>query len=161
MRPTSSLLAAVLLIASPAARAATLTVALAGDPGALDPAQSGNYIDRNVLAGLCDKLIDTDPEMNFVPQLATSWEWAPDSRTLTLHLRDGVQFQDGTRFNAQAVKVNIERSKTMQGSLRRAELQPVTEVEVVDPLTARIHLSAPYAPLTALLADRSGMMLSP
>ena len=152
---------ASILVPFTAARAATLTIALAGDPGALDPAQSGNYIDRNVLAALCDKLIETDPDLNFVPQLATSWEWSADNRALTLHLREGVRFQDGTPFDAAAVKVNLERGKTMQGSLRRAELQPVTEVEVVDPLTARIHLSTPYAPLTAILADRSGMMLSP
>src|SRR4051794_23058855 len=143
------------------ARAATLTVALAGDPGALDPAQSGNYIDRNVFAALCDKLIDTGPELDFVPQLATSWAWSPDRRALTLHLRDGVQFQDGTKFDASAVKFNLDRARTMQGSLRRAELAPVSEVEVTDPLTVTIHLSAPYAPLLALLADRSGMILSP
>ncbi len=160
MRP-SLCLASSLVLFGPAACAATLTVALAGDPGALDPAQSGNYIDRNVFAALCDKLIDTDPEFQLVPQLATNWEWAQDNLSLTLHLRDGVRFQDGTAFDAAAVKVNLDRAKTMQGSLRRAELQLVTEVEVVDPLTVGIHLSAPYAPLTAILADRSGMILSP
>ena len=49
------------------ARGATvLNIGLAGDPGPLDPAQSGNFIDRNVFAALCDKLVDTDAEMNLV-----------------------------------------------------------------------------------------------
>ncbi|MFC0408591.1 ABC transporter substrate-binding protein [Roseomonas elaeocarpi] len=143
------------------AGASVLTIALAGDPGLLDPAQSGNYVDRNVFASLCDKLIDTDAEMNLVPQLATSWEWSEDRLALTIHLRDGVQFQDGTRLDAEAVRRNLERSRTMPKSLRRAELAPITAVEVVDPLTVRVRLSAPYAPLLAVLADRSGMMLSP
>ena len=54
------------------------------------PARSGSGLDRNIFASLCDKLIDTDPEMRFVPQLATSWEWSPDSLALTLHLRASV-----------------------------------------------------------------------
>jgi peptide/nickel transport system substrate-binding protein len=144
------------------ARSATvLNVGLAGDPGPLDPAQSGNFIDRNVFAALCDKLIDTDAEMNYVPQLATRWEWSDDQRVLTLRLREGVKFQDGTSVDAEAVKVNLDRFRTMPRSLRRAELAAVDSVEVVDPLTVRLRLSAPSAPLLAALADRSGMMLSP
>lgn len=162
MRSISCLFACLTLFGAPVARAATvLNIGLAGDPGPLDPALSGNYIDRNVFAALCDKLIDTDPDLNLVPQLATSWDWSADHLALTLHLRDGVHFQDGTKFDAEAVKINLDRARTMPGSLRQPELQPVTSVEVLDPLTVRVHLSAPYAPLTAVLADRSGMMLSP
>ena len=49
----------------------------------------------------------------------------------------------------------------MTGSNRRGELAPVSSVDVVDPMTVRINLSAPFAPLLAQLADRSGMMVSP
>ncbi|HEY8611948.1 MAG TPA: ABC transporter substrate-binding protein [Roseomonas sp.] len=167
MRSCLSLLQPVLLATSlasaavPARGATVLNIGLAGDPGMLDPAQSGNFIDRNVLAALCDKLIDTDADMNYVAQLATSWEWSDDQRALTLRLREGVKFQDGTPFNAEAVKINLDRFKTMPRSLRRAELAALEAVDVVDPLTVRLRLSAPYAPLLAVLADRSGMMLSP
>lgn len=162
MRSSACLFAILMLSGAPVAQAATvLNIGLAGDPGSLDPAQSGNFIDRNVFAALCDKLIDTDPDLNFIPQLATSWEWSADYLVLTLHLREGVQFQDGTTFDAAAVKINLERAKTLPGSLRRPELQPLTAVEVMDRLAVKLHLSAPYAPLTAVLADRSGMMLSP
>ncbi len=155
-----SLLALCLALAVPA-RAEVLNIGIVGDPGLLDPARSGNYIDRNVLASVCDKLIDTDPDMRFVPQLATSWEWSADGLALTLHLRAGVKFQDSTDFDAAAVKVNIERDQTLPTSLRKAELRPVSAVEIIDPLTVRLKLSVPDAPLLAFLADRSGMMLSP
>ncbi len=159
---TAGLLASgVGCIADPGQAATVLNVGIAADAGMLDPAQSGNFIDRNIFAALCDKLVDTDADMNYVPQLATSWEWSGDRRTLTLHLRDGVQFQDGTHFNADAVKANLERYKTMPRSLRKAELASLDTVEAVGPLTVQLHLSAPYAPLLAVLADRSGMMLSP
>ena len=153
--------AALLPGIAPARGATVLNIGLAGDPGPLDPAQSGNFIDRNVFAAICDKLIDTDAEMNYVPQLATRWEWADDQRTLTLHLREGVKFQDGTGFDAEAAKINLDRFRTMPRSLRRAELATLDSVEVVDPLTLRLRLSVPSAPLLAALADRSGMMLSP
>jgi peptide/nickel transport system substrate-binding protein len=72
-----------------------------------------------------------------------------------------VTFHDGEKLDAAAVKFNIERHKTMQGSNRRGELAPVTGVDVVDPYTVRLNLAAPFAPLLAQLADRSGMMVSP
>src|SRR5206468_11175317 len=56
---------------------------------------------------------------------------------------------------------NIERHKTMAGSNRRGELAPVTTVDVVDPMTVRLNLSAPFAPLVSQLTDRAGMMVSP
>ena len=49
----------------------------------------------------------------------------------------------------------------MAGSNRRGELAPVTTVDVVDPMTVRLNLSAPFSPLLAALADRAGMMVSP
>jgi len=72
-----------------------------------------------------------------------------------------VTFHDGEKLDAAAVKYNIERHKTMAGSNRRGELALVASVDVVDPMTARLNLSAPFAPLTAQLADRAGMMVSP
>jgi peptide/nickel transport system substrate-binding protein len=78
-----------------------------------------------------------------------------------MKLRPGVTFHDGEKFDAAAVKFNIERHKTMPGSNRRGELAPVTSVDVLDPLTVRLNLSAPFSPLLSQLADRAGMMVSP
>ena len=143
------------------APAQTLRIGLAEDPDVLDPTLARTFVGRIVFAALCDKLFDIDEKLAIVPQLATSYEWSADNKALTLKIRPGVTFHDGEKLDAAAVKYNIERHKTMAGSNRRGELALVTTVDVVDPATVRLNLSAPFAPLLAQLADRAGMMVSP
>jgi peptide/nickel transport system substrate-binding protein len=138
-----------------------LRIGLAEDPDVLDPTLARTFVGRVVFAALCDKLIDIDEKLNLVPQLAQSWEWSADSKALTMKLRPGVSFHDGEKFDAAAVKFNIERHKTLPGSNRRGELAPVTSVDVIDAMTVRLNLSAPFSPLLAALSDRAGMMVSP
>ena len=142
-------------------QAQTLRIGLAEDPDILDPTLARSFVGRIVFSSLCDKLFDIDEKLNPVPQLATSYQWSADNKSLTLKLRSGVTFHDGEKFDAAAVKFNIERHKTMPGSNRRGELLPVTTVDVIDPLTVKINLSAPFSPLITVLADRAGMMVSP
>ena len=144
-----------------AANSQTLRIGLAEDPDILDPTMARTFVGRIVFAGLCDKLFDLDEKLNIVPQLATSHEWSSDNKSLTLKLRDGVTFHDGEKMDAAAVKYNLERHKNMKGSNRRGELAVVSSVDAVDPSTVRINLAAPFAPLLAVLTDRSGMMVSP
>ena len=159
---TRALASATLLLLVPlAAQAQTLRIGLAEDPDMLDPTMARTFVGRIVFTALCDKLIDVDDKLNIVPQLATSYSWSADGKALTMKLRTDVTFHDGEKFDAAAVKFNIERHKTLQGSNRSGELRPVTTVEVVDPATVRLNLSAPFSPLLAALADRAGMMVSP
>lgn len=146
---------------SAAAGAQTLRIGLAEDPDVLDPTLARTFVGRIVFTSLCDKLFDVDEKLAIVPQLATSYQWSPDNKVLTLKLRPGVTFHDGQKFDAAAVKFNIERHKNLAGSNRRGELLPVTSVDVVDELTAKLTLTAPFAPLLSVLADRAGMMVSP
>src|SRR4051794_20244763 len=60
------------------AGAQTLRIGLQEDPDRLDPAQGATFVGRIVFAALCDKLIDTDAKLNYVPQLATEWSWGND-----------------------------------------------------------------------------------
>ena len=150
-----------LVLLGATAHAATLRIGLNEDPDALDPARGGSFVGRVVFAAVCDKLIDIDGQNNLVPQLATSWSWSEDNLTLTVALRGGVTFHDGTALDADAVKANLERYRSAPESLRKGELKPVSSVEVVDPHTVRLHLAQAYAPLVAVLADRAGMMISP
>jgi len=147
-------------LALPAA-AQTLRVGLAEDPDVLDPTLARTFVGRIVFAAVCDKLVDIDENLKIVPQLATSWQWARDNKSLTMKLRPNVTFHDGEKMDAEAVKFSIERHKTLPGSNRKGELAPVSSVDVVDPLTVRLNLSAPFAPLLAQLADRAGMIVSP
>ena len=156
-----SLVPAVLALAPLALQAQTLRIGLAEDPDVLDPSLARSFVGRIVFASLCDKLLDVDEKLTIVPQLATSWEWSADNKSLTMKLRQGVTFHDGEKFDAAAVKFNIERHKTMPGSNRRGELAPVATVDVIDPATVRLNLTAPFSPLLAQLADRAGMMVSP
>jgi len=162
LRTSLSIVAlAAAALAAATGEAQTLRFGLAEDPDVLDPTLARTFVGRIVFAALCDKLVDIDEKLTIVPQLATSWEWSADSKALTMKIRPGVTFHDGEKLDAAAVKFNLERHKNMTGSNRRGELAPVTSVDVVDPMTVRINLSAPFAPLLAQLADRAGMMVSP
>lgn len=152
---------AAFLLASSAAAQTTLRIGLAEDPDVLDPTLARTFVGRIVFAAVCDKLVDIDENLKIVPQLATSWEWSADNKSLTMKLRPNVTFHDGEKFDAEAVKYSLERHKTLPGSNRKGELAPVASIDVVDPLTVRLNLSAPFAPLLAQLADRAGMMVSP
>jgi peptide/nickel transport system substrate-binding protein len=156
-----ALLASVLLAAAPAHAQSVLRIGLNDDPDALDPTISRAYVGRLVFAALCDKLFDVTPELKIVPQLATGYEWAADNRSVVLRLRQGVKFHDGEPFNAEAVRFNIERHLTTQGSFRKSEIGDIKSVDVVNDLTVRLNLGQPLAPLLAALTDRAGMMVSP
>lgn len=153
--------AALLALGAGGAFAADLRIGLQEDPDILDPDQSRTFVGRIVYASLCDKLVDITPELEIVPMLATGWTWSDGGKALTMKLREGVTFHDGEAFNAEAVKYNIERSKTLPESRRKAEVKSIESVEVVDPYTVTFHLAAPDATLLAQLADRAGMMLAP
>src|SRR5262245_16185921 len=158
---SKSLWALVGSLALSAASAQTLRVGLAEDPDVLDPTLARTFVGRIVFSALCDKLIDIDEKLAMVPQLATSWDWSADNKALTMKIRPGVTFHDGEKLDAAAVKFNLERHKNLQGSNRRGELAPLASVDVVDPMTVKLNLSAPFSPLLAALADRAGMMVSP
>lgn len=161
LRKSSLAAAALLSLCALSSQAQTLRIGLAEDPDALDPTTARTFVGRIVFSAMCDKLLEVDEKMNFVPQLATSYEWSADGKALTMKLRSGVTFHDGEKLDAEAVKFSIERHKTLQGSNRRGELRPVTSVDVLDDSTVRINLDAPFVPLLAALADRAGMILSP
>ncbi len=155
------LAALAFLLAAPAfGQGTTLNIGLREDPDLLDPTLGSSYVGRIVYAAMCDKLIDIDPKLNLVPQLAISWTYE-DPTHLILHLRPNVLFQDGTKMDAEAVKYSLNRHLTMQGSMRKSEINSIASIEVVDPLTVRLVLKGPSSPLLSQLADRAGIIISP
>lgn len=151
----------LLLAANAAFAESTLRIGIQDDPDVLDPHRSRTYSGRLVYTALCDKLVDISPNLTYVPQLATSWSWSEDGKTLTMILRDGVTFHDGEVFDAAAVKFNLDRARTLPDSLRKSELLSVESVEVVDAKTVAIKVKQPDATLISQLSDRAGMMLAP
>lgn len=161
VRLAAAAAAFIALSSSLAAAQSTLRIGLAEDPDVLDPTLARTYVGRIVFAAFCDKLFDIDKNLNVVPQLALSHATSADGKTVTIKLRPNVKFQDGEPFNAEAAKFSLDRHRTMTGSFRKPELAAVDHVDVVDPLTIKIALKNPYAPLIAQLTDRAGMMVSP
>ena len=147
---------------TPAQKGGQLTVGLAEDPDQLDPTLARTFVGRIVFANMCEKLYDLDEKLQIVPQLASALpDISKDGKTVTIKLRDGVKFNDGTKLDADAVKTSLDRHRKLKESSRASELAPVSSVDVVDPCTVRLKLKQPFAPLTAQLADRSGMIMSP
>ena len=141
----------------------TLVVGMsAGEPDVLDPTLARTFSGREVFLTFCEKLYDLDRHANIVPQLASALPTvSKNGLTVTIPLRRGIRFNDGTPFNAAAVVTTIKRDLDLKGSVRASEISPVKSVSTKGKYTAVFHLSSPYAPLTAQLADRAGMIMSP
>jgi peptide/nickel transport system substrate-binding protein len=139
-----------------------LVVALAGQTGILDPTQSSTFDSRIVFANMCEKLYDVNAALQIVPELAAGLpKISADGLTYDIPVRAGIKFNDGSTLDANAVRTSLLRDKTDPLSARKSELSPVTSVQVLDPTTVRLHLKTPFSPLTSILADRSGMVMSP
>src|SRR6267378_3158983 len=152
--------------ASPTAAAAkgsyggSITFALENDVSNLDPMLSSLFVDRNLHYAMYDSLVRVTPKGEIIPWLAEKWETSTDGKSVTFTLRTDVKFHDGTTFDAESVKWNIERYKTTTGSQRTGDLSSIDTVTVVDAKTVKFNLKAAFAPLLGALVDRAGMMVS-
>src|SRR5581483_10804954 len=155
--------AAVGLQGTTAKNGGTLVVGMAnGEPDALDPTLARTLSGREVFLTFCEKLYDLNAKAQIVPQLASALPTiSKDKLTVTIPLRKGIKFNDGTPFNAAAVVTTINRDLTLKGSARASEISPVSSVNASGTYKVVIHLKSPYSPLTAQLADRAGMIMSP
>ena len=108
-----------------------------------------------------DKLIWTDGNYKpTLPWLAESWKYL-DSKTVIMKLRQGVQFHDGTPFNAESVKYQMEWIKDPQnGAWSRAWLEPLDTVEVIDEYTVKWHFNKPWASFAGVMSNVPGYMIS-
>lgn len=128
----------------------------------LDPHKSLFAPHHRVIRSIFDSLVVLLPGNKFGPWLAKSWEISPDGKTYTFHLRDDVKFHDGTRFDAAAVKFNLDRVKDPKNALMAlSDIQPYASSTVVDDFTLKVQLSTPYAPLLANLSKSSLGIVSP
>lgn len=140
---------------------ATFRFQISVGPTRHDPHRAASGFDTMFLFLSYDRLIHLSPDASAIPGLATEWEFSEDGKQLTLQLREGVVFQDGTPFDASAVKANIERGQTVEGSVVSTDLSVIESVEIVDPLQVVFHLNGGAAHLPLVLSDRAGAMVSP
>jgi len=122
----------------------------------LDPARAADPPSAQVLASIFEGLVRLKPEDGGVePCLAKSWTVSTDGLQWTFHLRPGVVFQDGTPFNARAVKFSVERAMSAgenESPYASFVYGVVQSVSAPDNLTVRFTLKYPYAPFLHNLA---------
>lgn len=142
----------------------SLTIGLASEPDTLDVHVSPWAVAANVGLNIFDTLVIQDPaDASYKPGLAESWEAAPDGKSYTFKLRDGITFHDGTPLDAEALKANFDRvaDPATQSGFAASLLGPYAGSEVVDPLTVRVDFSEPYAPLLDSLSQAFLGIVSP
>jgi len=121
----------------------------------------GSQLTQRIARFVFEPLLICDVKENLQPWLANSWSISPDGKAVTLKLRKGVKFSDGTDFNAEAVKFNLELDlkNNINGA---AVLKSIVSYDIPDPYTITLNLSAPQATLLLYLAQGTiGLMASP
>jgi peptide/nickel transport system substrate-binding protein len=107
-----------------------------------------------------DSVLKVSPSGEIQPNLATSWEYDATRTHLTLTLRQGVKFTDGTPVDAAAITAGILHNKAGRSSSAR-QAQYISAVTAVDAQTVRIDLKAPDPSLLNSLATQAGFIASP
>src|SRR5688572_1975329 len=138
----------------------TLRVAWEADITGLDPYISPGVQSWYVAGNLFNSLLTIDSELNYVPDLAESWEILENGTVYVFHLRKGVKFSDGTDFDAEAVHWNYQR---IMDPAEKAFVAPffaiVDTVEVVDAHTVKFILKHPSMTLLSVMAaERVGFL---
>jgi peptide/nickel transport system substrate-binding protein len=129
--------------AGPADIGGTMVVATPAEPGSILPGLYSTSIERQVTDLLFDRLAEIGDGLNsigdkgFKPQLATKWEWAPDSLSIVFHLDPRARWHDGQPVRASDVRysVNLIKDPTF-GSPMASSTMNVDSVAVRDSLTA-------------------------
>lgn len=133
-----------------------LVIAVETSISSLDPDNLSDTLSISASRAMYENLVMFDSDMNIAGQLAENYEISDDSLTYTFHLRKGVKFQDGTDFNAEAVKANFDRIMNKENNLRirgrfvitngDTETNRIESIETPDDNTVVFKLSEPYSP---------------
>ncbi|MGH2941047.1 MAG: ABC transporter substrate-binding protein [Solirubrobacterales bacterium] len=130
-------------------------------PTSWDPVTSSAGNDVSDLSLVYASLTRLSPDGDAEPALATKWEFSKDGLSFTLFLRKGQKFTDGTPFNAEAVKTNLERGEHESDSLIIPYLEAIKSIKVDNPYQLTLSLSTKDYVLPLVLGGKVGMMVSP
>ena len=120
------------------------------------PPTMAGEIDGYMSEPCLDTLFTYDKQLNLIPRLALSYKVADDAKSITLTLRQGVKFHDGSDFNAEVVKWNLDSYRATP----KPDLAAVSSVDVVDPYTVRVNLKEYDSVLISKFTTDPGRIIS-
>jgi peptide/nickel transport system substrate-binding protein len=145
-------------------RGGTVVTGWIAEPGGVNELTvPSSQVNSEVLFRVFLHLLEEQPDFQdhpptFAPQLAESYEWSDDHKTLTFHLREGVVWSDGVPVTAEDVRWTWQAQKNPDVAWDSFNAKKwITDVEVVDPRTVRFHFSRVYA--KQLLDANEGVIL--
>lgn len=141
----------------------TLRLTTTNDNGTLDVQVLADTSTKWLGRILFDSLVYLDHEGQPSPWLAKSWQISEDGKVYTFRLREGVTFSDGEPFDAEALRVNLQRIRdpATRTRMTTAYIAPYVDGKVIDTHTFEAHLSEPYTPFLNVLAQSWFGMYSP
>jgi peptide/nickel transport system substrate-binding protein len=157
MKLRHALFLATALVALPSILAAqerggVINVATIGEPPTLDPMASTADLVGIVTQHIFETLYTFDKQWNVTPLLAEAMpEISPDGKIYTIKLRSGIKFHDNSDMTAEDVVASLARWEKI-ASRGKQVAGFIDSIAAVDPMTVKIVLKQPYAPLTSLLA---------
>lgn len=140
----------------------TFNIGIGNALDTLDPAQQTTTTVQNVVDYTLEALVTLSPKGKVEPLLATSWKTSADGLALTFSLRKDVKFQDGTPFNAAAVKYSLDR--LISGNIKvpiGGAYQVIKSVDAVNPTTVKLNLKNPDPGLLANMTTTVAAIFSP
>ncbi|MBO6892626.1 MAG: ABC transporter substrate-binding protein [Roseibium sp.] len=140
-----------------------IVVAMQLEPPHLDPTSAAaGAIDSVLYSNVFEGLTRFGPDGSVNPGLAESWEISPDGKTYTFKLHSGVKFHDGTDMTADDVKFSLDRARADDSAnAQKALFAGIDSVEVVDPLTVKVTLSAPNGSFLFNMAWGDAVIVAP
>ena len=129
----------------------------------MDPMDTSDTLSGGIQRLMMDGFFGFDDEMKIIPMLAESYEANEDATEYILHLRQGISFTDGTPFNAEAAKANLDRWGDPDLGLKRTTLlcNVIDNTEIVDDYTVKVNLQEPFGAFIATLAHPACVLMSP
>ncbi|CAH1657894.1 MULTISPECIES: ABC transporter substrate-binding protein [unclassified Chelatococcus] len=156
---SAALISGAMMPSTASAAAGTLVMTINPEPNAMVSAFNTASPVAVISGKMTEGLVHYDFGLNPQPELATSWEIAPDGLSMTFKLRDGVKWHDGKPFSSADVAYSIMEILKQHHPRGRGVFAKVTAVETPDPLTAIIRLSEPTPAMIYALAGWESPML--
>lgn len=161
IRPLS--VAALALLPLGAFAQTSITIGMQLEPPNLDPTGgAAAAIDEVVYANIFEGLTRYQADGSIAPALAESWDISEDGTEYTFHLHDGVTFHDGSAMDAEDVKFSLDRARAEDSTnAQKALFAGIEAVDVVDPLTVKVTLSAPNGAFITNMAWGDAVIVAP